>query len=325
MRRHKSVVAGFAVAAGLLLGTAAQAATWNVASFVPEGSFHTQNLHKFAEEVRAATKGEIDIKVHSANSLVAHPEIRNAVRNGTIPMGEILLSRLANENPLYELDLLPFVVRDYGDARRMWDASREKIEALFARQNLTILYSVPWPNNGLYANKPINRVEDFKGLKFRTYNTVTDRLAQLIGAVPTQVELADIAQAFATGRLDSVITSASAGVSIKAWDFAKRYYDTKTFLGKNVVFVNKRTFDALPESTRNSIRAAAAAAEKRGWEMSAADDSSQPKVLAQNGITVEDPSPELTRSLEQFGKTMFDEWLKRAGADGTAIAAQFRR
>src|SRR5690606_31383523 len=101
----------------------AWAATWNLATFVPEGSFHTQNLQKFAEEVKAATNGEIDIKIHSANSLVAHPEIRNSVRNGTIPIGEILLSRLSNENPLYELDLLPFVVRDYSDARKMWDAS----------------------------------------------------------------------------------------------------------------------------------------------------------------------------------------------------------
>lgn len=314
-------------AGALLSGLAgtAMAETWNMATPYPESNFHAQNHLQFAKDVKAATNGALEIVVHANGSLIPHAEIRNAVRNGTVPMGEFLLSRLSNENPLYEIDMVPFFVTDYPRAKRLWEVTREPVQKLLARQNIVVLYSVPWPNNGLYANKELRKIEDFRGLKFRSYTSTTERFAQLTGAVPTQVEIPDIAQAFATGRVELMITSAATGVNIAAWDFVKRYYDTKSYLGKNVVVVNRQKFDGLSKDVQQAVLKAAAVAEERGWKMSADDDRNMAAKLAQGGVIVEQPTPELEASLRKIGDKMLEEWLAKAGPEGKAVVDQLGR
>lgn len=316
--------AGIGLALALMGGSAA-AESWDMATPFPESNFHTQNILQFAKDVDAATKGALTIKVHAANSLISHAEIKNSVRAGTIPIGEFLLGRLANEHPLYELDMLPFLIDSYDDARTIWAASKPQIARLLERQNMNILFSVPWPNNGIYANREIRNAADMRGLKLRTYNLTTDRLAVLLGAVPTQIEVSDIAQAYSTGRVESLITSASTGVSIAAWDFAKRYYDVTSFLGKNIVVVNARRFQALPADVQKAVLAAAAAAETRGWELSKSNDAEMAAVLTKNGIIVEKPSAEFQRGMKEIGNKMLAEWLARAGEEGKAVVGQLRR
>lgn len=307
------------------LGGTASAETWNMATPYPESNFHAQNHLQFAKDVKAATNGALEIVVHSGGSLIPHAEIRNAVRNGTIPMGEFLLSRLSNENPIYEIDGVPFFVTDYPSAKRLLEVTRPRLQKLLNRQNILLLYSVPWPNNGIYANKELRTIEDFRGLKFRTYSSVTERFAQLTGAIPTQVEIPDIAQAFATKRVESMITSAATGVNISAWDFVKRYYNMKTYLGKNAVVVNKLKFEGLTEDVRKAVLKAAAAAEERGWKMSADNDLNMAAKLANGGVIVEPPSKELQASMQAIGTRMLDEWLARAGSEGKAVLEEFQR
>lgn len=303
----------------------ARAETWDMATPYPEANFHTQNIMQFAEDVAAATDGTFTIMVHPANSLITHPEIKNAVRAGTIPLGEFLLGQLANEDPIFELDMLPFLVDGYDDAHMLWDASRGRVEELLARQNLRVLFSVPWPNNGIYSENEIESVDDLRGLRFRTYNITTDRFAELVGALPTQVEVSDIAQAFATGRVEGMITSAATGVSLSAWDFIDRYYEVQSFLGKNIVVVNERMFSALPEEVRQAVLDAAQRAEARGWEMSEQNDADMAAVLAENGIAVDQPSEALQGDLREVGVTMLEEWKARAGEDGATIVEQLQQ
>lgn len=317
---------GVALAAALMLSTGAvQAQTkWNMPTPYPDANFHTQNAMKFVAEVKEKTGGALDISIHSAGSLIKHPEIKNAVRSGQAQIGEILLSLLANENALFD-DAVPFLANSYDSAWKLYQASKKPISDLFAKQNLVLLYAVTWPPQGLYGSKEIKTIDDMKGLKFRAYNTATERIAQLSGAIPTQIEVPDIPQAFSTGRVEAMITSSSTGANSKAWDFLKYYYDMQAWLPKNVVLVNKDAFDALDAKTRAALLEAAAAAEKRGWEMSKAENAMQMKALADNGIKVEKPSDALAASFRKMGETMTQEWTKKAGAEGQKVIDAFRK
>ncbi|SLN24469.1 TRAP transporter substrate-binding protein [Oceanibacterium hippocampi] len=308
--------------AGLMTGAAA-AASWDMPTPYPDNNFHTMNIKEFAEDVAKATDGALEIRVHSGGSLFKHPEIKNAVRSGQVPIGEFLLSRLSNENAVFQVDSVPFLATSYADGRRLWAASREKIEALLEKQNMMVLFAVPWPPQGLYANKPIEALDDLKGVKFRAYNTATERLAQLAGAVPTQVEAADVPQAFATGQVQAMITSPSTGANSKAWDFLDHYYQTAAWLPKNVVVVNTRTFRKLDEATRQAVLDAAARAEERGWAASEAETNAKEAELKDNGIKVSPPNAALAGSLSDIGKSMVAEWKETAGADGAAILAKY--
>lgn len=317
-----NLLRGAALAAFVALP--AHAENWDMPTPYGDSVFHTQNIIQFAKDVADATDGGLEITVHSAGSLFGHAEIKDSVRRGLAPIGELLMSRLSNEDPIFGVDSIPFLASSYEDARALWDASRPAVEDALAEQGLTLLYAVPWPGQSLYSKAPIESTEDLKGKPFRAYNTATERLAQLMGAVPTQIETGDIPTAFATGRVDAMITSPSTGVSSQAWDFTSDYTDTQAWLPKNMVIVNTSMFEALPEDQRNAVLEAAKTAETRGWDMSAKETAEKIAVLKENGMTVSQPSDKLSAELQAIGKTMTEEWLAEAGAKGEEVVKAYR-
>ena len=124
-------------------------------------------------------------------------------------------------------------------------------------QNLVLLYAVPWPPQGLYTKKDINSLADMQGVKFRSYNTATARIAELAGAVPVQIEAAELSQALATGVVESFISSGSTGFDSKVWEQLTHFYEVNAWLPRNYVFANKDAWEGLDEATRAAIQEAA--------------------------------------------------------------------
>lgn len=311
-------------AAALALAAPAAAQSWDMPTPYGDTTFHTANIAQFADDLRTATDGAFDITVHSAGSLFPHSEIKNAVRSGQVPMGEFFLSQLANEDAAYGLDSQPFVATSYDDAKELWDAQKPVITELLAEQGLMPLFSVPWPAQGLYTNGEIESAAGLEGLRFRAYNAATEEFAALAGAAPVQVEASDIPQAFATGQVESMITSPSTGANSTAWDFVTHYGQIDAWVPKNIVIVNARAFQRLDEATQAAVLDAAAAAETRGWEMSMAEAEEKTQVMADNGMTIYAPSEQLVSDLQGIGAQMLETWNATASDEAKAILATYR-
>ncbi|MGE0799063.1 MAG: TRAP transporter substrate-binding protein [Lautropia sp.] len=314
----------FVAATLAVLPAAAGAQQWSMASAFPATNFQTQNVQAFIDEIKAASGGKLSITLHSNQSLVTMPQIKRAVRTEQVQLGEIVLSAYGNEDPFYEVDSIPVLSQGHDNARRLWAASKPYIEKRLRAEGLVPLFSVIWPSQGIYSKKPIAALGDLKGVKFRAYNPATARMAELIGAVPTTVQQAEVSQAFATGIIEAMVTSALTGLETQAWDFVSHYYDVRVINNKNIVFVNEKAFNRLDAATRAMVLQAAAKAEARGWEASARmmDDVNQK--LAAKGMKVIAPTPALNDELRKIGDTMTADWLKRAGADGRTMLDAYR-
>ncbi|PWC36553.1 C4-dicarboxylate ABC transporter substrate-binding protein [Azospirillum sp. TSO35-2] len=318
----------FAGAFGLGLAAvpvAALAENWDMPTPYPDTNLHTITVRQFAEDVKAATGGKIKITVHSNGSLVRHPEIKRAVQSGQAQLGEVLISSWANEDPLYGLDSVPFLATDFASAKKLYEVSKPYLEKKLERQRLKLLYSIPWPPQGLYVKDEIASVDGLKGQKFRAYNPATTRIAELTGAVPVKIEAAEVAQAFGTGIVTAMITSAATGVDTKAWDFVKVYYDVQAWLPRNMVFIGADVWKGLDAATQKAVQDAAAKAEAAGWAEWEKKTADLNKTMADNGMKVLPPSDTLKSGFAAIGKTMTDEWTKAAGADGEAIVAAYRK
>jgi TRAP-type C4-dicarboxylate transport system substrate-binding protein len=289
-----------------------------------DGTFHTVNVRQFAEDVKKATGGQLDINVHSNASLIKHPDILRAVSTGQVAIGEFLLGQFGNEEPVFNADNVPFLAAGYDNAWKLYQAQKSILTKKLEGRGLVLLYSVAWPGQGLYTKNPLKSVDDFKGTKFRTYSAYTARLAELLGASPTVIQVPEVPQAFATGTISAMITSSATGSQTKSWEFVKNYYMTNAMHPKNVVVVNGRAFQRLPEPQKQALQAAAAVAEKRGWDMSRKNEADSNKMLADNGMTVHTPDAALMAAMNRIGDTIAAEWLKAAGADGEAIVKAYR-
>ena len=313
-----------AFAALALAGTVQAQTKWDMPTPYSDGEFHTINVRQFAEDLKKASGGQIDINVHSNGSLIKHPDMLRAVSTGQVPIAEFLLGQFGNEEAVFNADNVPFLAAGYDNAWKLYQAQKSILTKKLEGRNLVLLYSVAWPGQGLYTKNPLKSADDFKGVKFRTYSAYTARLAELLGASPTVIQVPEVPQAFATGTISAMITSSATGTATKSWEFVKNYYTTNAMHPKNVVVMHNRTYQALPAAQKKILADASAAAEKRGWDLSRKRESDANKMLADNGMTVHAPDAALMSALGKVGDTIAAEWLKAAGADGEAIVKAYR-
>ena len=315
----------FAAVLGVALALPVAAQTkWDMPTAYPASNFHTENIQQFANDVAKATGGMLKITVHANASLFKAPEIKRAVQGGQAQIGEILLVNFENEDPLYGLDGIPFLASSYGESLKLYKASKKSLEDRFAKQGMRILYTVPWPPQGIYTNRTLAGVADMKGLKWRAYSPATSKIAELIGAQPVTVQAAEVSQALATGIVDSYMSSGATGYDSKTYEHIKSFYDTQAWLPKNAILVNQKAFDALDKTTQTALVKAGTDAESRGWQNSEAKNGWYLDQLKAKGMSIVKPSEQLTADLRKIGNFMLAEWLRKAGDDGRKVIDAYR-
>jgi TRAP-type C4-dicarboxylate transport system substrate-binding protein len=164
-----------------------------------------------------------------------------------------------------------------------------------------------------------------KGLKWRAYNVGTARIGELVGAQSVTVQAAELAQALATGVVNSFMTSAATGYDSKAWESMAYFYDTQAWIPKNMTMVNKAAFDALDKPMQDALLKAAATAETRGWKMWEDKSGWYLDQLKSHGMKVLPPSDTLKAGLKKVGDQLTADWQKKAGAEGEALIAAYKK
>lgn len=308
-----------------LAGTAQAATNWNMSTEQPDNNFLTQNAREFAADIKATTNGELNINVQSNSVLLKRPEVKRGVQQGVVQAGEMLVAAIGNEDPLFEVDSVPFLASSFDQSEKLWKATRPFLAERLDKQGIVLVYGSPWPPQGIYTKKPVEQLSDLAGVRFRAYSPATSRLVSLMGAVPTTVQTPEVPQAFSTGIIDAMLTSPATGVDSQAWDYVKYYYDAQVFIPQSFVIINKRAFQRLPENVQKAVLEAGERAEQRGWAMSREQTSKLTQTMADKGMVVGQLSEKLAGELHAIGQTMTEEWLKKAGADGQKLLDTYRQ
>ena len=312
-----------AVAVMAVAPAAAFAQKMNLADPYPPTEFLNQNMIKWGDEIKAATNGQTQINMHFAGSLFKNPEIKRAVQTGQVELGTQLMQNLGPEKRLFELDGLPFLVRDYDEAQKLWEISRKPLADHMAKQGLRLLYAAPWPSQGFYFKKEVNSLADLTGQRQRAYNEMTSSLAKYMNTIPTTVQMTELPQAMTTGTIQCFNTSPTSAVVYKVWEFSNYFYDTNAWLPKQMVFISEEAFKKMSPAAQKAMLAASATADKRGWDMSRQQVDEARKALADKGMKVVKPGPKLQAELDKIGQQMRSEWLVKADDDSKAVVAQF--
>lgn len=316
--------ATFAAGACLAMASPATAQTqWIMASGYPENNFMTQNLRKWVEEVEKGTAGKLKITLHTNDSLIKLDSIKGAIQRGQVQGGEIRLGVYGNEDPMYILDGVPFLASTYDEAWKLMEAQDPYFKGLFDKAGMVISGYQVWPSQGFYTKTPVNTVDDFKGKKIRIYSTATQRMATLLGFNATILPFAEIPQAFSTGLIEALFTSAQTGTDIQAWDNTKYFTDVGAILSKNALVFNKRAFSALPPADQKVLMDASAAYTKRSWEMSKAAGDEKSAILKKNGMTVSAGPAAVIGAMKKVGATMAEEWKATASPPAVAVLTSY--
>ena len=315
-RSFLSNVCAGAAAIMMALPASADPIQLNLADVLPDGNFMVQNAKRFAEEVAKETKGEVVINVRPGGSLgFKGPEQMRAVRDGMVPMADILLSQQIGDEPIFGIEGVPFLVSSPSDLRTLHKFVRPELERIAAtKYNQKVLYMVPSPGQYLFLKTKTDKVEGFKNIKVRGADKMTVDTVSSIGMAGVLIPFGELIPALASGRVDGVATSATTGVDAKFWEFMKYVYPSNHTWSTNMVNINLNTWKKIPEQHQKSIEAIAARLEPEFWNVSTSADTESLKKLTANGMEVVPVSEAMMADMRKRAAPLLDEFLKRAPA-----------
>ena len=186
-----------------------------------------------------------------------------------------------------------------------------------------LLFAAPWPPQGIYSQVELTDLSQLHNSKMRAYSAITADLAILMKANPTSIQASEIAQAFSTGMIDSMITSPSTGVSSRAWEYVKHYSDSQAWIPKNMLVMNQEIFLSLTASQQTALLEQARKYEERAWQLAAQETKLKTQLLADNGLTITKPNQVLVNQLNTIGTQMLNDWLEISPQSSHELIKQF--
>lgn len=324
MRRMISIFIIISLMIGLFAIPSFAKTRWNANSVWPPNNDHSIGLIEFAEKVSERTNGELEIIVQTGGALgYKGPELLKAVRDGLLPLSDMLISGVAGDEMLFQIVTLPFLVLDTDEAKLLSDICRPYFDKIAAKWNQKILYIAPWPAAGLWTKKEIKSVEDMKGLKTRTYDKNGALVVKATGGTPYALPFSEVYFSLATGLIDSVITSTPTGVDGKFWEVLEYFQRLNITQATDMVNVNLKAFNKLDEKTQQILIDVGREMEEIMWERVKQTDKKKESICNENGIISVLVSDELRTELNAVTREIREEWFSKAPTDAIAIRNEF--
>lgn len=294
-------------------------------SAYPENNHNGEGLKEFASKLEEATNGQVKLEVQLGGSLgYEGPELLTVVRDGAVPISDMLTSGVAGDEPLFEIVTLPFLVLNFEEGKILNEIARPYFDKVAEEKwNQKILYVTPWPAAGFWTKDEVTSLADMKGLKMRTYDQNGALVVEAVGGTPLPLPFSEVYTSLQTGVIDSVLTSTPTAVDAKFWEVLDYYVPANVTMATNIVTMNLDEFNKLESATQEKILEVSAEMEKRMWEIGAELDKEMEAIANENGIQTIEPSEEFMNELTEITESIRQEWLKTAPEEAKEILEKF--
>ncbi|NJB67238.1 TRAP-type C4-dicarboxylate transport system substrate-binding protein [Desulfobaculum xiamenense] len=308
----------------LAVPASAETVRMNCNAIYGPGNFHTKGAVNFAQKAAEYTSGAVVIEVHPGGSLgFKGPELLKAVKDGTVPMSDILMGVVAGSDEIFGLSTIPLIVNSYDEAKAYYDACRPFYDKACAKWNQKLLYAAPWPCSGLFTKAPFEALGDIHGLKIRTYDKNGAEFLKRAGGSPQSLPWGEVYSALSTGLIDSVLTSAVSGVDGKFWEVLGQFTKVNYAYPLNMLTINLDYWNALDAAQQEALLRAAAETETEQWAASRKAVEDSLAILAKQGIVITDLNPALSDDLHRIAAQMLDEFKKGAKKGSLSALAAY--
>lgn len=298
------------------------AAKLDLATVWPDGNFHTVNAKAFADEAKKATGGAVEISVKAGGQLgFKGPEQLRAVRDGLVPMADILNIQQVGDEPMLGIEGIPFISNNIDELKILHKHIRPEYEKIAIKNNQTILYMVPWPTQYLHLKVKCETLDALKAIKIRVPDKNAQEMCSAIGMAPALIPWGETIAALSSGAVAGVSTSAVSGVDGKFWEFLKFFHQTNHAWSCQMVTINNDTLKKLGPANQKALVDLAEKMEPGFWTSSLKADEDSSKRLTEGGMTLVKVPPQMMADLSKKTAPMIAEFIKRVPASEKPIKA----
>lgn len=297
-RTRKASVLAIALGSAVLVASGAHVA-WARAEFrlsnqMPPSHHMSKALVVFAEKVKEYSKGAVDVKIFDSAQLFKDTEIVEALQEGLVEVGLVPVNKWSGMISVADVFEMPFIYKDLSSMKKFIDAGAgDLLDKEFQKKGVKTLFWVDYGYIQFFNNKhPLERPDDFKGLKMRTFSSGDADTLRALGAAPTVMSSSEMYMALQRGTVDGATTGMPAAVSRKIQEVQKFMTIANYTTAQFVVQANLKWWEKLPQDQQNAILKAGKDAEEwiRGAIAQSEDEAE--KVIRKAGVQIYELTPE---------------------------------
>ncbi|WP_299036602.1 TRAP transporter substrate-binding protein [uncultured Pseudokineococcus sp.] len=169
------------------------------------GSLQDRASQRLAENVAEASDGRVEIELYPAGQLGSWEDMQEGLEFGAVHMVVESVGSLERYTDLAAVEGVPFIYDSPEQFLAVWDGplGEEIIEAIRDDTGFLLLGSMYRGGRVLNSDRPVERLEDLRGLKLRvpTQQTYLDTWTAL-GASPTPLALSEVFAAIEQGAVE---------------------------------------------------------------------------------------------------------------------------
>lgn len=309
----------------LFIGGPALAQTWDLPLAWPADNYISESAGVFADQVREATDGRVDIALHPGGSLgFKGPEMLASVRDGLVPIGDMLLNQQVGDEPLLGMTSLPYFITSSEDLERFEAYFRPHLEEIMQANNQRLLYTMPWPQQQIWTKTEVNDLASLEGIKIRSYDRSSTEVFASADMTPVQLPWGEVIPSLAAGAIDAVATSSPSAVDGSFWEFLNYGYPTRQTWNMNAMTVNLDSWNALSDEDRRAITQIASELQPVFWQTAQDEDAANMVRLEEEGMTLAPISDELRAELAARAAPLRAAAIDEMGEEAAAIVEGYQ-
>ncbi|MFA9423117.1 MAG: TRAP transporter substrate-binding protein [Sedimentibacter sp.] len=226
------------------------------ATYDPAQSGNTIYQQEWADKIKEATNGKVEITIYPGGTLAAATDILDAVKTGACDMGWVFTSFYPGQFPLTDIATLPMLGINSATqgTNMLWDLyeNTDELKKEYDDFQMLMLYTNN-PNIISTSDKPVQSMSDLKGMKLRCPAGAATDMVTAWGGTPILMGPGDMYQSIEKGVIEGCVFEYLGIGSYKLTEVLNNFTEMPINVGPFLVLMNKAKWDSLPEDVKTAI------------------------------------------------------------------------
>lgn len=295
--------------------------TWNFTT-------HYKEIEQpfFSKAITEASGGKVKVDIKSITELgLSGFEVVDLTRKGVYDIVAGVIAYVASKSPELEAVDLAGVMPEFNEMKKSTEVYRDVVAREFEQKyGVHLVGMFSYPSQQFWCNKPINTLDDLKGLRTRVYGSSLGDFVKGIGGVPVTIAFGEVVPALQKGVADCGITGTLPAYDAKWREVVTHIYKAGLGWGPSFIAMNKRKWDSLDKPTQAFLTKQFADFEAKAWAGVKENDEQgficntgkggKCRFGEPGGMTVVEPSAEDKKKMKDVvEKFVLSSWAKRCG------------
>lgn len=259
MMKKRVLLAAASMMLGIT-GTAQAEITFRIGHNAPAADPRTFAAETFRDKLRELIGDEVKVEIFPASQLGSLEEMYQGLQLGTVEAVLDDVGSMQSFHPVAAIGFAPFLYRDMEHYTRVWnsDAGPRILKMVEEKTGIIHIGRLDRGSRNISSVRPINTLEDFKGLKIRVPNTriLIDAFSAL-DASPTPMTFTEVFNALQYKVIDAQENPLDLIWNNSLYQVAPHIVLSNHVFSSFFFQMSKSRFDSFPENIQKAINEAA--------------------------------------------------------------------